>query len=216
MIYNLTLSNNSLQFNIQQNEQIFRSYRLIRKYTENISIPSYLEFSTPTTNYTLFINCQNHSIISFNLSKNNQLLANGSGLYDLSKGLSVNLTDINPKHIGKISIDFSENIIINASKFLGGELFIKLNSLSHWNQMNIEIQSSRIFFFFKQNFLFYFSYNIPQTFFNLTFIRNENQQIHCLFQKTQSYFNYVFIMNTSLLELNHHTQVICMILFLRL
>ncbi len=215
MIYNLTSSNNFLLFNIQQNDQIFRSYHLIKKYNENSLMPFYLELSTPTTNYTSFINWKNESIISFNLLNNNRLIANGSGLYkyDLSNRFSINLTEINPNHIGKFFINYNGNLTINATKFLGGEFSIQIDRLSNWNHVQIEIKSTRTFFFFKQNFLFYFYYNIYQSSFNLTLIRNENSQFQWIFKKDNFHFNHLFIINTSLIELNHHTQVIEMIQF---
>jgi hypothetical protein len=156
---------------------------------------------------------KNQNIISFNLLNNNQLIANGTGLYqyDLLNGFSINLTEINPKHIGKIFINYNKNLTINATKFLGGELLIKINRLSNWNHIQIEIKATRIFFFFKQNFLFYFYYNIYQSSFNLTFIRNENDLFQWIFQKSNYYFNHLFNINTYLIELNHHTQVIEMI-----
>ncbi|CAF4143566.1 unnamed protein product, partial [Rotaria sp. Silwood1] len=56
LVYNLTSSKNFLHFNIQQDKQkIFRSYRFIRKYNQHIWMPYYIEFSTPTANYTTYI-----------------------------------------------------------------------------------------------------------------------------------------------------------------
>jgi hypothetical protein len=129
-------------------------------------MPYYLEFSTPTTNYTSFINWNNSNIISFNILNNNQSIANGSGLYryDLSKGLSVNLTEMNPNHIGDIFINYDGNLRVNASRLLGGELMIGLS------KGRIEIQAERAFFFFKQNFLLNFYYNLQQSTFNLTLL----------------------------------------------
>jgi len=178
-------------------------------------MPDYLEFSTPTTNYTSFINWNNQSIISFNLFNNNRSIANGSGFYqyDLLRGISINLTEIYPNHIGKFFINYNGNLTMNASKFLGGEFFIQIDRLSNWNHVQIEIKAERTFFFFKQNFLFYFYYNIYQSSFNLTFIRNQNSQFQWIFMKNNSYFNYLFIINTSLIEFNHHTQVIRIIHF---
>ncbi|CAF3935476.1 unnamed protein product, partial [Rotaria sp. Silwood1] len=94
---NLTSSKNFLHFNIQQDKQkIFRSYRFIRKYNQHIWMPYYIEFSTPTANYTTYINWNNDSNVSFNLLNNNQLNTNGSALdpYCSLNKLSSNVTDI--------------------------------------------------------------------------------------------------------------------------
>jgi len=172
-------------------------------------MPDYLEFSTPTTNYTSFINWNNQSIISFNLFNNNRSIANGSGFYqyDLLRGISINLTEIYPNHIGKIFINYNGNLTINAPKLLGSELLISIDCLSSWNHGQIEIKADRAFFFFKQNFLFYFYYNIPQSSFNLTLLRNENSQFQWIFMKDNFHIDYLFIIKTYLIEFHHQTQV---------
>ncbi|CAF4149003.1 unnamed protein product, partial [Rotaria sp. Silwood1] len=95
-------------------------------------MPYYIEFSTPTANYTTYINWNNDSNVSFNLLNNNQLITNGSGLYqyDSLKQLSINLTDIYPEHIGNIFINYNGNLTINASKLLGSKLLIRIDRLS--------------------------------------------------------------------------------------
>jgi hypothetical protein len=177
-------------------------------------MPNYLELSTPTTNYTAFINWNNQSMISFNLLKNNRSIANGSGFYeyDLSNRFSINLTDIHPNHIGNIFVNYQENLTIIAPKLFGGELMIQIDRLSHWKHAHIQIKAKRAFFFFKQNFLLHFSYDINQPFFNLTFIRNHNSQIQWILTDLK----YLFIINTSLIEINHRTEVIRRILFDRI
>jgi len=172
-------------------------------------MPYYIEFSTPTMNYTTLITWKNQHIL-FNLFNKNQSIGNGSGLYqhDLSKRLSVNLTEIYPKHIGNIFIDYNGNLTINALKFLGGELMIQIDRLSGWNQGRIEIKVERILFFFKQNFLFYLYYNLHQSSFNLTLIRNQNSKFQWILMKDNSHFQHLFTINTSLIELDHHIQVI--------
>ncbi|CAF3840465.1 unnamed protein product, partial [Rotaria sordida] len=210
LVYNLTLSQNFIYFNIQQDKQkIFRSYRFIRKYNQHIWMPYYIEFSTPTTNYTSFINWTNQSMVSFNILNNNQLITNGSGLYqyDVLKQLSINLTDIYSKHIGNIFINYNGNLTINASKLLGSELFIRIDRLSNWKHGYIEIKADRAFFFFKQNFLFNFYYNIYQSSFNLTLTRNQNSQFQWSFIKYNSFIHHLLIINTSLIEFDHYTQV---------
>ncbi|CAF3728309.1 unnamed protein product, partial [Adineta steineri] len=146
LIYNLTSSNNLMHFNIQHNKKIFQSYHLIQKYNEHTSMPYYIEFSTPITNYTTFIDWKKQNIISFNFLKNNQSITNGSGLYsyDLSKGLSVSLSDIYPKHIGNLTIDYNGNLTINASKILGGELILRIDRLSDWSHGRIEMKVERV------------------------------------------------------------------------
>ncbi|CAF3525749.1 unnamed protein product, partial [Rotaria sp. Silwood2] len=209
LVYNLTSSKNFIYFNIQQDKQkLFRSYRFIRKYNQYIWIPYYIEFSTPTSNYTSFINWNNESNISFNLLNNNHSIANGSGSYqyDLLKQLSINLTDIYPTHIGNIFIDYNGNLTINASKLLGSELLIRINRLSNWKHAYIEIKADRAFFFFKQNVLCNFYYNIYQSSFNLTLMRNQNNQFQWAFMKHNSHIDHLFIINTSLIEFHHHTQ----------
>ncbi|CAF5008669.1 unnamed protein product, partial [Rotaria sp. Silwood1] len=210
LVYNLTSSKNFIHFNIQQDKQkIFRSYRFIRKYNQHIWMPYYIEFSTPTANYTTYINWNNDSNVSFNLLNNNQLITNGSGLYqyDSLKQLSINLTDIYPEHIGNIFINYNGNLTINASKLLGSKLLIRIDRLSKWKHANIEIKADRAFFFFKQNFLLNFYYNIYQSSFNLTLIRNQNSQFQWAFMKHNSHIRHILIINTSLIEFDHHTQI---------
>jgi len=172
-------------------------------------MPYYIEFSSPTINYTTLITWKNQHIL-FNLFNKNQSIGNGSGLYqhDLSKRLSVNLTEIYPKHIGNIFIDYNGNLTINALKFLGGELMIRIDRLSDWNHGRIEIKVERILFFFKQNFLFYLYYNLHQSSFNLTLMRNQNSKFQWILMKDNSYFQHLLTINTSLIELDHHIQVI--------
>ena len=213
MIYNLTLSNNIIHFNIQQNQQIFRSYHLTRKYNEHSWMPYYLELSTPTNNYTSLIDWTNQTRISFHLFNKNQSIANGSGLYqyDLLQKFSVNLTEINPNHIGNVFIDYNGNLTIYAPKLLGSELNIRIDRLSNWNHGRIEIKAERAFFFFKQNILFNLHYNFQQSSFNLTLSRNNNSQFQWTFIKDDSHMHHLLIINTSLIELDHYTQVILLI-----
>lgn len=178
-------------------------------YDEHPWLPYYIEFSTPTINYTSFIKWDNENLMSFDLFSNNKLITNGSGLYryDYLKHLSIDLTDIHPEHIGNISINYNGNLTINASKLLGGELFIGINRLSNWQRANINIQAKRTFFFFKQSLLFNLFYDINQSSFNLTFIRNENSKIQWAFIKQSSHIHHLFIINSSLLEIDHQAQV---------
>lgn len=210
MIYNLTSTINSVFFNIQQNKKIFRSYRLIKKTTKDSLLSNYFEFSTPTTNYTLYLLWKNSNKIFFDLLKNHKIISNGSGLYEYNSinKFSINLTDISPEHIGDIFLNYNGNITINAPKFLGGEFNIEIDRILNWKHVFIRLRADRAFFFFKQKYLFDFSYNIDQSFFNLTFIRNNNSLIQWIFNKNISNFNHLFIMNTSLLELNHNIKVI--------
>jgi hypothetical protein len=169
-------------------------------------MPYYLELSTPTSNYTSFITWQNPNIISFNLLNNNQSIANGSGLYkyDLFQRFSVNITEINPNHIGNIFIDYNGNLTIH----LGREFMIRIDDLSNWNQGRIEIKAERTFFFFEQNLLCHLYYNLEQSIFNFTLSRNQNNQFQWAFIRENSQIHYLFVINTSLIEFDHHTQVI--------
>jgi hypothetical protein len=172
-------------------------------------MPYYLELSTPTTNYTSFINWTNQNTILFSLFNKNQSIANGSGLYQYNslKNLSVNLTQINPNDIGDVFIDYNGNLTIHAPKLLGSELSIRIDRLSDWYHGQIEIKAKKSFFFFQQNFFFRLHYNIPQSSFNLTFTRNNNRQFHWAFRKNDSHIHYLLTINTSLIEFDHHTQV---------
>jgi hypothetical protein len=171
-------------------------------------MPYYIEFSTPTINSTTFISWKNQNIL-FNLVHKNRSIVNGSGLYqyDLLKRLSVNLTEINPKDIGDIFINYDGNLTINALQCLSGELMIRIDRLSDWNHGQIEIKVERMFFFFKQNFLVYLYYNIYQSSFNLTLIRNQRREFQWIFMKDNSHVQHLFVINTSLIEFDHHTQV---------
>ncbi|CAF3266519.1 unnamed protein product [Rotaria socialis] len=210
LVYNLTSSNDFIHFNIQQDKQhIIRSYRLRRMYNEHSWMPYYVELSTPTTNYTSFINWKNQSLISLDVLNNNQLIANGSGSYqyDLLRQLSINLTATYPEHIGNIFLTYDGNLTINALKLLGGELLLRIDRLSNWRKARIAIEAERAFFFFKQNFLFNLYYDIDQLSFNLTLIRNENNKLQWAFLKGNSHIQHLFTINTLLLDFNHYTQV---------
>ena len=177
-------------------------------------MPYYLEFSTPTANYTAFISWKNQNIISFVVLNNNQSIVNGSGLYqyNLSRQLLVNLTDINPKHFGNLFINYNGNLTVNALKLFDGELMIKINRILDWKHGQIEIKMKRAFLFFKENLLLNLYYNIYQSSFNLTFMRNQNSKFQWMFIKdTDSHVLHSVIMNTSLIELVHHTQVTSLI-----
>lgn len=173
-------------------------------------MPYYLELSTPTTNYTSFITWNNKSIVSFNLFNNDRLIANGSGLYqyDSLKRISLNLTDIYPKHIGDIFVDYNGNLTINAVKLLGGEFFVRIDRLSDWKHGQIEIKAQRTFFFFKEDFALSFYYDMYQSLFNLTSWRGQNSKFQWIFSNNNSHVNHLLNFNTSLMEFNHHTEVI--------
>ena len=210
MIYNLTISNDFLLFNIQQNEQIFRSYRLLRRYDQNSSIPNYLEFSSPTTNYSIVIDRHTSRNLSFNFLKNHRSISHGSGVYeeDLNNQYSINLTEISLKHIGMISLHSRPaNLTIDARRLLGGELKIQIDRWVMWKSLRIRVDGQRAFFFFKQNFSAEFSADLDRSLFNLTLIRNEYDRIQWIWMKNISHFDHSFLLNTTFIQFNHQTQV---------
>ncbi|UJR26422.1 hypothetical protein I4U23_007754 [Adineta vaga] len=209
LVYNLTSSFHYIHFHIQQHQQIYRSYRLQRKFHKHPSMPYYLELSTPTTNYSSVIEWNDLNIISFTTFYNNQSVAYGSGdyRYNSTKNLSINITNVHPKHIGNVFIFYNGNLSINASKFLGGRFILKLDSLSDWRHAQIQLKLERVFFFFKQDILLNLHYNFYQSSFNLSVVRNDNGKLQWMFIKRKAYLHHLFILHTSLLEFNHNTQI---------
>lgn len=172
-------------------------------------MPDYVEFSTPTTNYTSSITWHRENTVSFNFTRNNQLLVNASGdyQYDAGRGLSIQLTSIQPKHIGPVSVHYDGNLTINASKLLGGQFLTRIRRLPDWQHAQIEVKLARVFFFFKQNLALNVDYDLRQPSFNVRAVRNEDSRLRWMFTKGSSSFHHLLTINTSLIEVEHVAQV---------
>jgi hypothetical protein len=154
LVYRVAITNHSVHFNIQQDEQTFRSYSLLRKSHEHPSMPYYVELSTPTHNYSSILSWEKSSVVSYRLFNKEDLISNGSGLYHygLSSGLSVNLTEIYPKHMGQIDIAYDGNLSIHARECFGGEWRMRLERLPDWKHVRIDVRVVQTFLFLKEEF----------------------------------------------------------------
>ena len=212
-MYNFTLSNHFLLFNIQQDNQISRSYRLLRRYDHDSCLPNSLELSTPTTNYTLLIKRSTSSNISMNFLKNNRSISHGLGVYkeDSINQCSIDLNEIHPQHIGTVVVRLTtETFTIDARKLLGGELRIEIDRWSTWKSLRLRIDSQRTFFFFQQNFSAQLSIDLNRSSYNFSFLRNENDRFQWHWMKNTTHFSHLFLLNTTYLDFYHQTQVIAL------
>ena len=173
-------------------------------------MPYYVELSTPTHNYSSILSWQNSSIISYRLFNNEDLISNGSGLfqYGSSSGLSVNLTEIYPKHMGQIDIAYDGNLSIHARECLGGEWRMRLERLPDWRHVRIDVKVTQTFLFFKEDFHFHLHYDLHQRSFNLTWSKDDRSIVRCALAHGDAHLNHLLQINTSLFEFDYHTRVI--------
>lgn len=121
--------------------------------------------------------------------------------------ISISLTNIFPRHIGDIRIDYNGNLTINASKFFTGKFLIEINRIHQWNSLQMKIFAERIFFFFKQTYFLYFDYDLIDRSVNLTFIHNNHSRFQWTTKSNRTFFNQNFILNSSLIEINQDITV---------
>lgn len=173
-------------------------------------MPYYVELSTPTHNYSSILSWQNSNLISYRLFNNEDLISNGSGLfqYGPSSGFSVNLTEIYPKHMGQMDIGCDGNLSIHARECLGGEWRIRLERLPDWRDVRLDVKVIQTFLFFKEDFHFHLHYALHPRSFNLNWTKDDRSIVRCAFAHGDAHLNHLLQINTSLIEFDYHTRVI--------
>jgi hypothetical protein len=170
---------------------------------------SYVEFVIPMHNYTGHISWMNHTHLFCQLFDNEQSMVNGSGSFhhDALNRLTVNLTDIHPKHMGYVHIKIDNHLTSDSHEYLDKPWRNNRIDWFNWRHVRIETHIEQAFFFWNEHVLIDLSYNVVQTSFDILLKSNTRSTVQCTFVHDQYHHYQALHIETNLINFDYRTQV---------
>ena len=119
----------------------------------------------------------------------------------------MNLTEIQPNHLGTILINYNGTLTLRAREFFGGASMVRIERSSDWRRARLEIHTEQSFLFLKDTYLVHMHYDVDRSSFNFTWTANSHAKFQWIHTDQPGHFHHAAMINTTLIQFQHRTQI---------